>query len=567
MTTSRVALDQTQYVRANFGKNKVRLQSHLEAVRVILSENQPLVDTPIFHLMQERDGIVDFGAIDSNVWALATTDNCGMTITENVSDSHDANRTAFGESTVATLSPLAQVSAQYGLLTDVLTITDSNESGTADIQDGKFTVNTGTSSTGLATILTKRNLSYRAGQGLLTRLTGLFDTPVVDTLQGVGLVTAENSFVFAYAGETFGILHAHGGIDELQELTLTSAATTVENATVTIDDIDYIVPLTIDTADHNAYEIALSLNAQVPNFSFSANANMVVAQATIPRPVGVFAYSSATSVGEWVEILAGVGPINDFIPQTEWNTDTRISTDPLTNLNPQFGNVYQIRYKFLGFGSVRFYVEDANTGDFVLVHRIKYANTVVDTNVTNPSFRAGWFVNNLGNNTNLQVQGASVASFIEGVNKKLAPPRAVSVDQSDIGDDLTNLISIRNRLTFGGKVNRAELFPILTTGSTQAVKVAFFKVIINPTYSEPVTFAYVDRVNSIAEVTNDKVFITGGAEIGTITVVQGAPQQVRFNEGDAETYVNPGDTICIAAVIPAGSSNDCQASLTFIEDL
>jgi len=254
----------------------------------------------------------------------------------------DNSRTAFGELQVESMSPITQVSAQYSLLRNVLTVTDNAETGTNSIVDNKFTCDSGTSADGLASISTLRQLGYRAGQGAMARFTAVFSQGVVGNLQAAGLITAENSFAFGFQGDVFGIIHAHDGQDELQELTLTVAAATAETATVTIDGIAYSVSLTgTGNIQGDAFEIAVSLNDQVPNYNFTANNDQVVAQAVLPLTQGAFAYSSTgTSVGAWTQIVSGIQPIQDFTPKSLWNGHVH------TNFNPQMGNVYQIQFQY-----------------------------------------------------------------------------------------------------------------------------------------------------------------------------------------------------------------------------
>ncbi len=483
-----------------------------------------------------------------------------------VEDSHQT--TAFGEIQVANLNPITQISAQYGLLNNVLTVTDSDGSGTNSTVDEMYTCQTGTATDGLASILTLRQLAYRAGQGALARFTALFTAGVVDANQAAGLITAENLFTFGYIGTAFGILHARNGKDELQELTLTADGG-AENATVTINGIGYTVALSgAGTTQADAFEIAVSLSAQVPSYSFSSNDNQVTAQAVISTAQTTFAYSSATSTGSWSQLVEGAQPDITFIPQAAWNRDTRLSADSDINLDPTKGNVYQVQFQYLGFGAIKFYVEDKNSGDLKLVHTIPFGNMNTFTSVSNPTFRIGWLVRNVGNNTNVTVQGGSASAFVEGPIFRDTPPKSIAVDQTAIGANLTNLVSLRNRLSFNGKVNRAEVFPLIVSGSTQTNKFAFFRVILNPVFSEAVTFEYVDKDSSIVETATDKVTVSGGLNIGTITVVAGSSVVIKFNEiMNTVTAVFPSSIICIAAEVPSGAAADCQAAVTWQEDL
>ena len=65
----------------------------------------------------------------------------------------DNPRTAFGEMKVESMSPITQVTANYSLLNNVLTVTDNADTGTVSLIDNKFTCDSGTSPTGLASLL------------------------------------------------------------------------------------------------------------------------------------------------------------------------------------------------------------------------------------------------------------------------------------------------------------------------------------------------------------------------------------------------------------------------------
>lgn len=488
---------------------------------------------------------------------------------QNVNIVAGLQKSAFGDLSTANLSPITQISAQYGLLTNVLTVTDDAASGTNTTADELYVCQTGTATDGLASILTLRQLAYRAGQGALARFTALFTAGVADANQAAGLITAENLFSFGCIGSNFGIIHARDGKDELQELTLTVAAAGAENATVTINAVGYTVALSgVGTVQGDAFEIAESLNSQVPNYSFSSNDDQVVAQAVISQTQSTFSYSSSTSAGAWVQLVAGATGSTTFIPQSAWNIDTRISTDTDINLDPTMGNVYQIQFQYLGFGAINFFIEDKNSGELILVHKIPFGNTNSFTSVSNPTFRVGWLVRNVGNNTNITIKGGSAAAFVEGEIFRDTPPKSIAIEQTAIGSTLTNLVSLRNRITFSDKVNRAEVFPLLVSGSTQTNKFAFFRIILNPTFSAPVTFEYVDKDSSIVETTTDKVTLTGGLNIGTITVVAGSSVVIKFNDIlNTVSAVFPGTVISIAAEVPSGAASDCQAAVTWQEDL
>ncbi len=476
------------------------------------------------------------------------------------------NTTAFGDLKAEMMSPVTQISAEYGLLNQVLTVVDTGASGTTSVVDNKFTCQSGAAANGLAAILSFRLLTYRPGQGAVARLTAVFSPGVANSRQLAGLITAENSFSFGYIGEDFGVIHTHDGESEYQELTITTPAAGAENATITVDGIGYTVPLTAGTVQHNAYEIANSLTSQVPNYDFSSNNDQVLAQAVLNGPASSFAFSSGTAVAAWVQITAGLTPVTDFVARVDWSEETLLSGD--SPLDPEKGNVYQIQFQYLGFGAIKFYVEDPETGDFILVHIIKYANTETTPSVTNPSFRIGWVARNTGNTTNLTISGSSAAGFIEGESKISTPPRADDNDQLAVGITLTNVLAFRNRFNFSGKRNRAELLPMILSLSTQSNKSAFFEIIANPTFGGDLDFSYIDKDNSIMEVAKDSVIVSGGRLVGGLTVVAGSSEDVSFNIRDWHTFAaSPGQIFSIAARVSATPAADMQATATWVEDI
>lgn len=471
-------------------------------------------------------------------------------------------KAAFGELLATSLTPLTQISAQYGLLTDTFTVTDAGSSGSTSVVSEKFTCQTGVAADGLASILTRKQLAYKAGQGATARFTAVFDTPVADNTQAAGLITAENSFAFIYAGTAFGILYTHGGVVEVQELTITVAAAGAETATVTIDGTPYNVSLTgIGTLQGDAYEIAESLSTQVPNYLFTSDDDTVVAVSVLAGARGAYAFSSTgTATAAWSQITAGSPTTDVFIPQASWNGDIK------ADLNPQLGSVYQISFQYLGFGAIKFFIEDNDSSDFVLVHTIKYSNTNINPSVTNPTFRVGWLATNSGNTSNVTMQGASAAAFIEGRLVRSGPSNSESNDQLSIGSTITNVLAVRNRISFGDKVNRAELLLRFASLSSQTNRTAFFQILVNPTFSAPVTWNYINKSASIAEVTKTSVTVTGGEQIAILTVTDGSPVQIAFNDENADGIL-AGDILCIAAVIPTGAAADCQATMTWKEDI
>jgi len=468
--------------------------------------------------------------------------------------------TASGEVRNAQVTPLTQITAQYGLGENIFTVVDSGSSGSVSSNNSLFICQTGTAADGLATILTLRELTFRAGQGILARFTAEFTSGVANSQQAAGLINAENSFTFGFANDQFGILYASDGEVEYQELTVTTPAAGSENATITVDGIGYTVPLTSGTASHNAIEIAGSLNTQVPNYRFSANNAEVTALAVVSGPQGSFAFTSATAVASWVQVNAGANVTVDFIPQANWNIDTLSDF----NLDPTTLNAFEIEFTYSG---CRFSIID-NEGDIRDVHYISSVNVSATPIVTTPSFRCGWIARNLGNTSDLTVSGASASGFVEGEKRFDSGIRAEDSAALGIGLVNTSLLCIRNRIEFGDRINRAELLPRFISVSTDSNKASFFRLILNPTFSSDVVFSYIDEENSIAEFSEDNVTITGGRLVGSVTASSGASVTVSFNdEPNTDTFVAPGDILCLSGRVSSGGAADMDVSISWQEDV
>ena len=78
------------------------------------------------------------------------------------------------------------------------------------------------------------------------------------------------------------------------------------------------------------------------------------------------------SVDTWLPQTGTTGPAGTT---GAWNGDQlNGSGASAVTLNPQDGNVYRIQFQWLGFGAIKFWVENPNDGTWTLVHTIHYPN-------------------------------------------------------------------------------------------------------------------------------------------------------------------------------------------------
>lgn len=461
------------------------------------------------------------------------------------------NKTIFGELHTSELHPIAQITATYGLLDNVRTIEVAT--GTSTSSDKMFVCQTGTHPVGLATIQSDRHLSYRAGQGAMCRFTALFTQGVTNSAQIAGLFHSEDRLCFGYDGDTFGVLYAHNGATESQTLTLTAGTVVGETATVTVNNVAYSVPLTAGGIDHNAYEIAVSMSQQDPFHLYSSVGATVSSVSIIDGTEGTYAFSSAVASGSWVQDVAGVPITESWTPVPNWNGTIFEGFDPTK------GNVYQIQYQYLGFGAIRFAIENPKTGIFETCHTIEYSNANILPSVTNPNFRFGWACQNRGNTTNLTVKGASAGAFLEGLGVPTEDSRGLSVNVTGVGATETTLLTMRNPTIFNGRTNRQEIEPLLLSLATDTSQTAIFTVRANPVVTGDLIFQ-VTGANSLMEYATDNRAVTGGRVLFEFVLTKEGPLTVDLMQ---RMLFIPSEIITISARVSQGAASGMQAGFTW----
>lgn len=475
------------------------------------------------------------------------------------------DQTAYNELLTAQPTPLAQINASKGLLDKVGAF--SLNGGSTEANNSLFESISGTDAAGTASVVTLRQASSRAGQGVLCRVDSIFDTPRTDNVQHAGLININNRFVFAFhTDKVFGISHVFNGELEIQELDITTPAAGAENATITVDGTGFTVPLTAGTIEHNAFEIAADLNIQVTGYSFTSNFTggvaTVVAKSLLPAPSqggGSFAFTSATAIAVWAQIQASVEPTTTHIAQTDWNINKLPLLDPLK------GNRYEVKY--LEFGPIQFFVNSLTGAGLILVHQINHQNTTVLPSVSVPVFRVGWLTINSGNTTSVNLKGYSAAIFIEGEINIDEPTRADENTSTTITNtSLRNIITLRNRLVFGNKQNRYDIFGLFLTITNESSKTVRVDARVNATFDADMEFAYTDKAKSIMEVAKDDVAITGGRKVAGISIPPGGTVTLPLEQ--IKALLLPNSTLTVAGILTgAGPASDVTANAIWQEDL
>lgn len=472
---------------------------------------------------------------------------------------------AFNDNTVFEVTPVEQLTAQYGLI-DNKVETFSATGGSVSATNSLFTCQSGTSVGGYGTIRTRRPLVYKAGQGLLFRATASFTSPVALSTQLCGLFSLIDGLFFEYNGLNFCVTRRYGGQAEIQRLQVTGAAGGSENATITIDGTGYTVALTTGTVEHNAYEIAADLTSQIGsswNFEQVGDEVVMVAKA-VGDKTGSFSFSSSTATGSFTEQTAGVGHSYERY-YIDSSAGDEINGVTPANFDPTKMNIYQIKMAYLGIGNIQFQVYCPNSGRFVTLHTFRRANSETIAHIENPSLFGGWASASLGSSgTNLTVTGSSLGLFIEGKSFLTAGSRGEDATNTAVGTSFENILTIRCRQEMNGRPNISYIIPKIITVASESTKNTIVEVLVNATLGET-DYTYKDQSNSIATYDIGTYTVSGGRKIANVTLSGGGGGSIDLTGLD--DYIIPGDTLTIAAKVSGGSAAAVSASMVWKEDL
>jgi hypothetical protein len=478
--------------------------------------------------------------------------------------------TSFGEVRVAQPVPRVQLDAVYGIrdITDTQSLTDG-VTGSISISDGTgqlYSVNTGVAANGYAILKSKRAVRYRPGTGILFRYTALYSAPKANSSIRAGAYSNGTELSFGYVGTQFGILYRTAARQEIQRLTVATAATGNETLTVTLNGVAKTVAVTSGTKKHNAFQVASTV---FPGWEVSHNGETVTFISNlIGAKAGAFSIASTGAMaGTFSELVAGVSTsttTDTFIPQTEWNNLRLLGDqpDPFI-LDPTKGNVFAIKIQYLGFGGIQFLVENPSSASFVVVHTIKYSNKNIASSLDYPIFKMGFIAENLGNTSDVYVRSASAAGFIEGLIEKFRNTLSMKNSKAGIGTTSTNILSIRNRGEFASRINLTEVFPLILECAADASKNCELRLVLNPTLGGEPDWTYISQGISTIEYDIAGTTVTGGLDLFSSVIAKIDSRSVNLK--DLDIHLDRNDVLTIAMKATT-STVDTSVSISWSED-
>lgn len=264
-------------------------------------------------------------------------------------------------------------------------------------------------------------------------------------------------------------------------------------------------------------------------------------------------------------ILRRRAGVEYFTPSSDWNAY-------YLNFSPQLGNIYQIRFQYLGYGYIRFYVLDPihEENGFRLHHTIRYPNTNNLTHILNPTLPLRAEITNTGNTSNLTLYTPSAVAAVEGVYETPHNPLdlAGSTDAAVTFADTNNnhILTIRNKATYGGVANRipVRISGINMSRAASGAPTSTVRLYKNATTAGTRTYADYDTDNSPVDISSTTTTVSAGTAFRTYTVTDASTaRDVVFTNG--ELVLSPGESLTIAAQNSGVQSTAGVAGVNWVE--
>lgn len=450
----------------------------------------------------------------------------------------DGPTATFGEISTITVQPQAQGDFVYGVNSQIFT-TSSFVGGTVTSVSGVCELDSGTSSSGSATVQLRRGLKYRPGQGSMMRATALFSEPDSGNAQFIGAGSAENGYFVGYFGTNFGILHSEKGQREIRKLTITTGAGT-GNVTVTVNGNSIIVPVTGGSdVTQTAYQLSLADYSQLGGGGWLTDvigdSIYFISARSSNALTGTYSVAGASIVGTFSRTKAGENQTNTFIPSSSFNGD-RLDGNGQSGmiLNPQKGNVYELQFQYLGFGNAEFAIENPENGKFTKFHTIKNSNNRTTPVLKNPNVSVLATSANIGGTTSKKLKTASMAAFIEGEVIKLDPKFAKSWTFSGVNSSIyVPLATLKANRVFNGQSCWGEFDLLRIAGSNEVNnKTLTVGLFLDAVITGDVNYQYVNQQNSIVSYAN---LVPTGAGANTIKNLSNIVPFYEFVVGSASS--------------------------------
>ena len=478
------------------------------------------------------------------------------------SESGPTKYSAFGEPISVPVEPIIQLDSLYGFDPREFE-TLSASTGTYENTGTLFKTHTGTGAYGYAVIRSNRILRYRPGQGAMMRFTAGFENPQTGVTLRAGFFTQEQSIMVGYDGDRFGILRQNGGKAQIVKLTVSAGGT--GNATITLNGVDTVVAI----ASSDTTVVAKTIAAASFSGWITEQCDNTVSFLSTSLGAKSGAYSlTGTGTGTFTTSQTGVADVTNWTYQEDFNVDKLDGTGTSgVTIDPSKLNIYQINFRWLGAGEIRFAMENPLNGDMIFFHHIHYSNENTDVHINNPSFRIGYVAANLTASTitDAHTYGASMMAAIEGVTKETGFPTGISSDTKTAlsAGPYHSIISLKNSTVYQNKINlRTVVLKNLDIAVTCNGPTRYY-LVLKGTKSTGYSWNKIANYSAVLKAILPGSFTFANEHpLAAFTLPAGGSNT--WNLNDLKLTIPPGMWIDLM-VVGSQVINDVTASLTWIE--
>ena len=217
--------------------------------------------------------------------------------------------------------------------------------------------------------------------------------------------------------------------------------------------------------------------------------------------------------GEFAIFRKKNGVIVETVTQAHFNFDTLTGNENSKMiLDVTKGNVFAIRFGFLGFANIYFEVM-GNDGRWICFHSIQYTGKNTSPHIALPYLKLGAEVINSGNTTNAILKTASIECGVVDGTGLTASTRDFTRSTSATYTAGSNqrFVVYHSKATYGGIQNRVECLLNLVSGAVEGTKV--FSWDLYKLSAAPTGGTWIENSpNGVMEISYDTTISLTGAE-------------------------------------------------------
>jgi hypothetical protein len=478
----------------------------------------------------------------------------------------------FGEAQVTQMEQVAALKCPNNVLNAKTFAAHESGSGSTTADAGEILVQTGTTTGSRAYAHSKRFISYLTGQGAEARFTGLWPDGVVAGHEAwVGVGDYEEALLLGHNGTSFGFMRWYGGQVEIRELAVSAAPTSSGDVTVTVNGGAVVVAvLDTDTIGDAVRKVAAASYAAAGGGWDTHGDGSVVeyhALGTEAR-AGTYSFVDTDTTGmaaSFSTVATAVAPTEVFTALADWTHDQADGTKQLPAYDLTKGLPFKLAWQWLGYGPIFVYMENAESGKFVLAHLDKVGNRQAVPSLANPDLPLAMFADNGATSTNARVRSAAMAGFITGSSTIPSDVRHGSTAAATISTTELPIQAIRLSHHFNGQTSKIRAVIDSFGFASDAAKPSTFRVYRGVSsdfgLTGAPTWTAIDA-GAQTSVMLESSDATGWAD-GDLLLQFGVPATGSTNEAldsQREILLAPGNIILITGQVNSGGASSTLRS-------